>query len=93
MEGMTEPGAVHERLEVSPGFAEKFVTARDNFLKEVGDGLQPALLVDETVDDVIEHRLLLSRFGPSKNRIRFAKRAVIRPRADEDPGVGGVSAV
>src|SRR6266566_3983451 len=60
MEGMAQPGAVHERLERSAGVAEEFVAAGDNLLEEIGDRLQPALLVDETVDDVIEHRRLLS---------------------------------
>jgi hypothetical protein len=90
MEGMTEPGAVHERLEVSSGFAEKFVTARDNLLKEVGDRLQPALLVDETANDVIEHRRLLSKSALLENPMRLAEEGVGHPTKRKDPPGEGV---
>jgi len=63
---MTQPGAVSQGLEVAPWFAEQFVGATDNLLKEIGDRLEPALPVDETVDDVIEHRRLLSEYPPAK---------------------------
>src|SRR5882762_8808038 len=60
MERMAQPGAVHERLERSAGVAEELVAARNNLLEDIGDRLQPALAVDESVYDVIEHRRLLS---------------------------------
>src|SRR5438132_589069 len=52
-----------------PRLAEQFVAARDNLLEEIGDRLQPALPVNETVDDVIEHRRLLSSAAPGENSI------------------------
>src|SRR5438128_1695358 len=60
MERMAQPGAMHERLERSPWIAEQLVAARNNLLEEIGDRLQPALALDESVHDVIEHRRLLS---------------------------------
>ena len=60
VERMTEPGAVEKGLEGMAGTAESLVKATDQLLEDVGHGLQPALPVDEAVDDVIEHARLLS---------------------------------
>src|SRR5438874_5494104 len=67
MKRMTQPGAVSQGLEVAPWFAEQFVGAVNNPLKEIGDQLEPTLPIDEPVDDVIQHRRLLSEYGvPAK---------------------------
>ena len=63
VERVAQPGAVNEGLEVSSGFAEQFVGATDDLLKEIGDRLEPSLAVDKAVDDVIEQRRLLSEDG------------------------------
>src|SRR5690242_12917258 len=52
---MAEPGAMHERFQGVTRLPQQLVTAADDLLEEIGDRLQPALLFDETVDDVIEH--------------------------------------
>src|SRR5437879_4513635 len=39
MKRMTQPGAVSQRLEVAPWFAEQFVGTANNLLKEIGDRL------------------------------------------------------
>jgi hypothetical protein len=91
---MAEPGAVDEGLEIMPGLTEQLVGPRDDFLEEIGDRLEPALPVDETVNDVIEHPRLLSRVGPFENRMRFAERAAAPPNGyDEVPGSSAVSAL
>ncbi len=64
---MAEPGAVDEGLEIMPGLTEHFVCPRDDFLEGIGDRLEPALPVDELVNDVIDHRRLLCECGARQN--------------------------
>src|ERR1700730_14137309 len=91
MERMAEPCAVHERLERVAGFAEDFVAARDNLLKEIGDRLQPALPVDETVNDVIEHRRLLSPGQARENSIGLL--VELQPARQPSPGTSRLGQV
>src|SRR5256714_5714394 len=86
MKGMTRPGAVSQGLEVAPWFAEQLVGATDNLLKEIGDRLEPALPVDETVDDVVEHRRLLSEYAARQNSMGSG--AGSEPTRDPPPGPG-----
>ena len=85
-EADAQPGAVSQGLEVAPWFAEQFVGAANNPLKEIGDRLEPTLPIDEPVDDVIQHRRLLSEYGGRQNSMGSG--VEIEPTRDPPPGPG-----
>src|SRR5438552_16598436 len=86
MKRMTQPGAVSQGLEVAPWVTEQFVGAANNLLKEISDRLEPTLPIDETVDDVIQHRRLLSEYGGRQNSMGSV--VEIEPTRDPPPGPG-----
>src|ERR671935_225067 len=61
MKWMPEPGPVDEGFDGVSGPAHDLVGAPDELLGEIGDWLQPALLIDEPVDDMTQHTVLLSQ--------------------------------
>src|SRR5438067_10236448 len=85
MKRMTQRGAVSQGLEVAPWFAEQFVGAANNPLKEIGDRLEPTLPIDEPVDDVIQHRRLLSEYGGARQN-SMGSGVEIEPTRDPPPG-------
>jgi hypothetical protein len=61
MKWMPEPGPVDEGFDGVSGPAHDLVGAPDELLGEIGDWLQPALLIDEPIDDMTQHTVLLSQ--------------------------------